>query len=169
MNGIGRSMTGIYKITDLTNGKVYVGSSICIEKRFSLHKSALRRNIGDCVLLQEVYNSHPNMDDFRFEVIEIFPDDIDRGLLFDREDYWMNVLKSRDPSFGYNLSKARQSGEHMAPIDGDNNPNFGRHHTDSERSKMKAAWAEERKAALRDRNRKRWEQYRSDNGVSSSR
>lgn len=117
-------MVGIYKITDLTNGKVYVGSSICIEKRFLLHKSALRRNVGDCVLLQEAYNSHPNMDDFRFEVVEVFLDNVDRKFLLDREDYWMDILKSRDPLFGYNLSKARQSGEHMAPIDGNKNPNF---------------------------------------------
>lgn len=162
-------MTGIYKITDLTNDKVYIGSSICIEKRFSLHKSALRRNVGDCVLLQEAYNSHPNMNDFRFEVVEVFPDDIDREFLFDREDYWMDLLKSRDPSFGYNLSKARQSGEHMASMVGSKNPNFGRHHTDYEKSKMKAAWTKERREALRNRNRKRWEQYRNNIGVSSSR
>lgn len=55
-------MVGIYKITDKTNGKVYIGSSCNIEKRIQLHRSSLKRNIGDCVLLQDAYNDHPNIE-----------------------------------------------------------------------------------------------------------
>ena len=157
------NMVGIYKITDKTNGKVYIGSSCNIEKRIQLHRSSLKRNIGDCVLLQDAYNDHPNIENFDFVVIEEMPNNTTKSDLYDREDYWMSVYNSRNPLIGYNLSKARQSGEHHSSQLGEKNNNYGKHHTEKAKSKMKSAWTTERRAALSERNRKRWNEYRLNN------
>jgi len=149
-------MVGIYKITDLTNGKVYIGSSKNIKKRFILHKSALRRNVGDCVLLQEAYNNHPNIDNFLFEILEELPPSCTKTELFDREDYWMVVYNSRNQNYGYNLSKARQSGEHNPPQSGNLNYNYGKKHSDESKQKMRNAWTEGRRKELSIRNQLRW-------------
>ena len=35
---------GIYKITNILNGKIYIGQSVDIEKRWSTHRAELKNN-----------------------------------------------------------------------------------------------------------------------------
>ena len=104
-----------------------------------------------------------NIENFDFVVIEEMPNNTTKSDLYDREDYWMSVYNSRNPLIGYNLSKARQSGEHHSSQLGEKNNNYGKHHTEKAKSKMKSAWTTERRAALSERNRKRWNEYRLNN------
>ena len=62
-------MIGVYKITNINNGKVYVGESINIEKRWDEHKEDLENNNHHNYKLQEDYNTYGE-DNFKFEVLE---------------------------------------------------------------------------------------------------
>ena len=50
------STIGIYKIINKVNGKYYVGSSLNINKRWSVHKSALSKNKHHNDHLQNAWN-----------------------------------------------------------------------------------------------------------------
>jgi hypothetical protein len=85
---------GIYKIT--INKKIYIGSSINIYDRYSLHKSTLLKNTHRNRYLQRAFNKYKNFD---FEIIETF-DEISREKLLEKELYYINLLNPE-----YNLIK----------------------------------------------------------------
>ena len=91
-------MTGIYKITNLANGKIYIGQSICIERRFSEHKrgKSLSTQLIDKAILKY------GVENFSFEVIE----ECDAIELNDREIYWIDYYNSYRR--GYNLTSGGQ-------------------------------------------------------------
>lgn len=90
--------TGIYKITNTVNGKIYIGQAKNIESRWSNHKSALRRQKHYNSILQNSWNKYGEIY-FVFEIIEI----CDFEELFIRENYWCKLLNSHMREFGYNL------------------------------------------------------------------
>ena len=45
-----KNKCGIYKITNITNGKVYIGSAVNIMYRFKTHKRLLKNNCDDIKL-----------------------------------------------------------------------------------------------------------------------
>ena len=49
---------GIYKITNLVNGKIYIGSAIRIDRRFKSHLSQLRGNYHINSHLQNAFNEY---------------------------------------------------------------------------------------------------------------
>lgn len=63
--------SGTYIITNKSNGKVYVGSSIHLEKREKEHFRTLRKGTHKNRFLQSSYNNNPN--DFVFTVYELVP------------------------------------------------------------------------------------------------
>jgi len=58
-------MTGIYRIVNIVTGKVYVGSAININKRWSIHKLRLKENKHHSIKLQNSVNKH-GIDNFLF-------------------------------------------------------------------------------------------------------
>ena len=60
---------GIYKITNTTNNKVYIGESLKIEKRWQTHKQDLENGNHHSYKLQEDYNTY-GLNKFIFEIIE---------------------------------------------------------------------------------------------------
>lgn len=62
-------ISGIYTITNVVNGRVYVGSAIDINKRWSTHKSNLKNNKRNNKYLQEDYNNQ-SVNDFVYEIVE---------------------------------------------------------------------------------------------------
>ena len=85
---------GIYTITNLKTGKVYVGQSSDIHSRWNLHKYELsKRTHGNYKLLREWVKYGP--DAFEFKVAEeVFDDSID-----EREEYWIDQYQG----FVYNI------------------------------------------------------------------
>ena len=59
---------GIYKITNIINGKIYIGCSLDCEQRFIKHKSKLNKNKSNNQHLQNAWNKD-GKDSFKFEVI----------------------------------------------------------------------------------------------------
>ena len=94
---------GIYKIINCINGKVYIGQSIDINKRFYIHKRNAVKNQN-----HPLYHSTQKygLDNFDFIIIELVTDYMK---LDEREQYWMDFYKSYDRNFGYNLRPKAES------------------------------------------------------------
>ena len=89
--------SGIYRIRNLVNGKVYIGSAVNIRHRWQLHIQQLRNNKHHSVKLQRAFNKYGE-DNFTIEILEILED---RSLLLETEQKYMdkyNVVQE-----GYNV------------------------------------------------------------------
>lgn len=95
-------MIGIYKITNNINGKVYIGQSRCIEKRWAKHRSA-PFNPTDNSYNNPLYKSirKNGLNNFIFEVIE----ECSVDNLNEREIYWIKYYNSSNLEKGYNLTE----------------------------------------------------------------
>lgn len=98
-------MTNIYKITDNTNNKIYIGQTTRdIKKRLSDHKSrsikSTRPNDLNCVLYQAM-RQH-GVDNFTIELIETVETRYQGDT---REIYWIRELDATNPEKGYNKDK----------------------------------------------------------------
>lgn len=87
---------GIYKITNLTTGQFYIGSSVDIKKRERYHFWQLKENRHHNTILQNSFNKY-GLDNFRFEIVEIV---IDRHKIKEREQYYIDTLK---PSYNIRM------------------------------------------------------------------
>lgn len=88
-------MIGIYKITNQVNGKIYIGQSIDISRRWRQHRNASCYD-SDIPLYKAIKKY--GIDNFTFEVIE----ECDMSLLNERELYWINFYDSYKQ--GYNAT-----------------------------------------------------------------
>ena len=92
--------SGIYTITNIVNGKIYVGStSVAINKRKNSHFSNLRLNKHNNRYLQYSFNKY-KAEAFIFEVLEF----CEPEFVISLENYWINLLDSRNPERGYNIN-----------------------------------------------------------------
>lgn len=89
--------TGIYKLTNLTNGMVYVGQANDLASRFVQHvkKGIGAENPGSNKLYQAMLEC--GAENFTFEVIELCEEE----QLNDKEKYWIEFFNGID--FGYNM------------------------------------------------------------------
>jgi group I intron endonuclease len=95
--------SGIYKITNMTRGKVYVGSAVDLRQRRFNHFSQLKRNKHANKKLQNAWNKY-GASVFVFEVLEL----VEKHALAEREQHWMDTLNA--VSQGYNIfPRARTS------------------------------------------------------------
>jgi len=92
--------SGVYKIVNIINNKLYIGSSAYLRFRKSAHFSDLRKNKHHSQYLQEEYDKY-GRENFVFEVIEYIED---KNKLIEREQYWMDYYKSYEGDRGYNMS-----------------------------------------------------------------
>ena len=88
--------TGVYKITNLVNGKVYIGASKNIERRWWGHKRCTDSPIHSDL---ETYG----LDNFKFEVLLECPED----MLCQWERDMICLYDSDDPEKGYNSKNDR--------------------------------------------------------------
>jgi group I intron endonuclease len=90
----------VYKITNIKNGKPYIGSSLDVYKRLYRHRNSLMRGTHPNLHLQAAYNID-GVESFTFEVLEDTPKD--RKILAEREQYWINFYDAANPEKGYNI------------------------------------------------------------------
>ena len=97
--------TGIYLITNTLNGKVYVGSAAKFNKRWTDHKSDLRKKRHHNPHLQHSWDKYGEAA-FCFSILEhtTFAD------LLIREQYYIDFYNATDPSVGYNVCPVAGSG-----------------------------------------------------------
>lgn len=91
---------GIYKITNLDNGKVYVGQTDDIERRWRQHVSDLNAGKHHNIYLQNSWNIH-GQDRYEFSIIEL----CEKDELREKEIYWIDKLRAYrgfEDSNGYN-------------------------------------------------------------------
>lgn len=94
---------GIYKIENLVDKKVYIGSSLNLENREYKHFWMLKRGSHDNQHLQNSYNKF-GLDSFKFDIIE----ECDELFLIDRENYYINTHQSNIQEFGYNMASVNE-------------------------------------------------------------
>lgn len=90
--------SGVYVITNASNGKTYVGSATSIRGRLIYHRSHLRRGKHDNGILQAAWNKYGEPE-FVFKVLELC--EISQCLV--REQYWIDSLGSHKSVNGYNI------------------------------------------------------------------
>lgn len=81
-----RHKAGVYKITNLVNGKKYIGSSINIYNRKHTHTTKLKNKKHPCKHLMFAYHKYGE-DNFLFEVLEYCNN------YTEREQYYLDTIK----------------------------------------------------------------------------
>lgn len=132
----------IYKTTNLINGKIYIGQDSKNNPKY----------LGSGIVLNHAIKKY-GKDNFKKEILE---DCIDKNDMNTKEKYWILELNSRDRNIGYNITKGGDgclgcsnkgiifTKEHKDNISknhhdvsGENNPMFGKTHTDTVKLKLK--------------------------------
>lgn len=88
---------GVYKITNLINNKIYIGSSTSIKNRFVQHKRLLRINNHFNKHFQSAWNKYGE-ENFRFEILI----ECKMEKLNIYEDEQILLFKSNNRKYGYN-------------------------------------------------------------------
>ena len=96
----------IYKITNIVNGKIYVGKTEeTIERRFYEHKLAVKTGKKQSKLYSAM--KHYGIDNF---IIEELDRSDDKDELCKKEIFWIDKLNSRNDKIGYNVSRGGDGG-----------------------------------------------------------
>lgn len=98
--------SGIYQITCIPTGKIYIGSSVNLRKRWNDHQTRLNAGTQVNSMLQRAWNKY-GAGAFCFDILEYCPDDC----LLAREQFFLDTLRPYDPDIGYNI--ARDAGAPM--------------------------------------------------------
>ena len=101
---------GIYKITNIQNGKVYIGQSRHIYRRWTEHKCDAKDE-NNPTLLYKAFRKYGEQN-FKFEVLE----ECSPNNLTDRENYWIYHYNTLSPN-GYNIKAPVESGFYICVPD----------------------------------------------------
>jgi group I intron endonuclease len=95
--------TGIYKILNKVNNKVYIGSATHIEKRWRDHKWYLNHDIHHNSHLQSSWNKYGTET---FEFLILLECSVDE--LLEKEKEYTLKYNSLDNNYGYNVNEPRK-------------------------------------------------------------
>lgn len=100
---------GIYSITNIINGKRYIGSTgetQGFDIRWDKHLSPLRNNKHQNIHLQSAWNKY-GKDNFIFEIVCECSEDN----LIEFENYYIKAFNTMDERYGYNFKEAGPKGK----------------------------------------------------------
>lgn len=96
--------SGVYKLTNKFDRKIYVGQSYDVEKRYAQHCRSKNANKSTCVMTSIIKKY--GIDSFDFDVLIRCPKE--------NLDYWetfyIRYYCSNNPKFGYNKTSGGKSG-----------------------------------------------------------
>jgi group I intron endonuclease len=92
--------SGIYKITNLVNNKIYIGQSRHVKQRITGHFNKLKRNCHNNIYLQRSFNKY-GIDNFKFEILCY----CDISELSKNESFYIKQYASFNRKIGYNLTE----------------------------------------------------------------
>lgn len=102
---------GIYKITNLVNGKVYIGQSVNLERRLAEYENSFKSGRSKCCndYILQSFRKHGRQN-FSVEILVEFPffdfkNTEDCQFLNFAERYFIRKYKSTDKFLGYNFSE----------------------------------------------------------------
>ena len=139
-----KGKSGVYAIFNEQAGKIYIGSSNDIWKRWEEHKRKLRANRHHCHHLQNSWNKYGERE-FSFVIVEF----CDTEIRLEREQYYLDMYKDKDKrDLIYNetlnatapMEGLKHSEESKKKISkatkGKVNPMYGKHHSEEIRKKI---------------------------------
>lgn len=112
----------IYKTTNLLNNKIYIGQK---------HSSTFLGNnyLGSGKILKQAI-AKDGADNF---IVELLEEVNTQDELDEREIFWIKYYRSTDRHIGYNICEGGKVNRTMV---GENNPFYGKHHSDKTKQKM---------------------------------
>lgn len=96
----------VYTITNLIDGKIYVGYSNNLKHRIETHLSNFKLNNHKNNYLLNAVNKY-GWENFTLEVLE----ECEERFLTALEHYWATILNTHNPDFGYNLKPTHPDGK----------------------------------------------------------
>lgn len=126
----------VYKIENKITGKLYIGSTNDFYRRKHEHFWELMNKSHHSAKLQADYNKYGEKV-FSMSIIEECEDDI----RLDREQHYIDLYDAANK--GYNTSDSAyfsNAGFCTMEKDGENNPFYGKHHSEETRRKLRETW-----------------------------
>lgn len=94
-------ISGIYTITHIASGRVYVGSAAHIYQRWATHRQTFNSDNGKATpYLRHAWRKYGE-DAFRFEIVEVVPNKTE---LLEREQYWIDHYGAANRDKGFNVA-----------------------------------------------------------------
>ena len=90
---------GVYLMTDMSNGKMYVGSAYGTNMILGRWRAYVKTGHGGNVGLKILTLDYIKQN-FKYSILDIYKSTTDDQIIIDRESWWKAVLQSR--TFGYN-------------------------------------------------------------------
>lgn len=94
-----QNQKGVYLITDVLTGKMYVGSAYGKEMLLGRWQSYLDNHHGGNIELKELEAGYIEKN-FRYSILDIFKSTVEDKFIISRESWWKETLMTR--KFGYN-------------------------------------------------------------------
>lgn len=96
---------GIYAITHVDSGKMYIGKSIDIKRRFKEHRTTLTCKYRSATNrhLWNAVQKH-GLASFKFHILQKFKE-VDEDLIGEAELTWIDIFETCDRRHGYNLRR----------------------------------------------------------------
>lgn len=142
-----RGEMGVYQITCIPTGKIYIGSSVNLGHRWISHQSDLNLNQHGNSYLQRAWNKYGETS-FKCGVLQPV---LNKENLLLIEERWIRLKDSTNPEIGFNLTDCTIT------------PMKGKHHTEETKAKISRR-GKGRK--LSDRTRQRMSEARKGRGLT---
>lgn len=94
-----QNQKGIYLLTDISNGKKYVGSAYGENMILGRWRAYAQTGHGGNIGLKQLTLEHIKTN-FRYSILDIYKSTTQDQIIIDRESWWKEVLQSR--RYGYN-------------------------------------------------------------------